>query len=235
MTSNSTPRSTPNPEFARRSLTLSLLRRVAWTLRSPSYDFAKRAIDVVASALLLMLFAPFGLLVALAIRAESRGSVLFAQTRVGLRGRTFTCWKFRSMYEDAEERRAALEKEAEMSGGIRFKMARDPRITRVGRVIRKLSIDEMPQLWNVLVGDMSLVGPRPPIPKEVAQYTLSDRLRLAVIPGITCIWQVSGRSDIPFETQVLMDRSYVETQSLRLDLSLLVRTVPAVIFGRGAY
>jgi lipopolysaccharide/colanic/teichoic acid biosynthesis glycosyltransferase len=213
----------------------AFLRRLAWSCRAPLYYRIKRAIDATVSALLIVVLAPLALFVAISIRIESRGPILFAQTRVGLRGRTFTCWKFRSMYADAEARRSALEDSGRMSGGVRFKMKRDPRITRVGRVLRKLSIDELPQLWNVLVGDMSLVGPRPPIPQEVAQYSLSDRLRLAVTPGITCIWQVSGRSSIPFETQVLMDRDYAERQSLQLDLSLLARTVPAVLLGRGAY
>lgn len=220
---------------ASRCAVSAFLRRLAWSCRAPLYYRIKRAIDVTASALLIVALAPLAFLVALSIRIESRGPIFFAQTRVGLRGRTFTCWKFRSMYADAEARRSALEDSDRMSGGVRFKMKRDPRITRVGRLLRKLSIDELPQLWNVLVGDMSLVGPRPPIPQEVAQYSLSDRLRLAVTPGITCIWQVSGRSTIPFETQVLMDQDYAERQSLQLDLSLLARTVPAVLLGRGAY
>jgi lipopolysaccharide/colanic/teichoic acid biosynthesis glycosyltransferase len=122
-----------------------------------------------------------------------------------------------------------------MDGGVIFKMKHDPRITRVGRYIRRASIDELPQLWNVLKGDMSLVGPRPPVPSEVSQYTLSDRRRLEAKPGITCVWQVSGRSDIPFEQQVELDFAYIESQSLWMDIKLLLKTIPAVLLGRGAY
>jgi lipopolysaccharide/colanic/teichoic acid biosynthesis glycosyltransferase len=144
-------------------------------------------------------------------------------------------YKFRSMYIDAEARKAALAKNNEMDGGVIFKMKHDPRITRVGRYIRRASIDELPQLWNVLKGDMSLVGPRPPVPSEVSQYTLSDRRRLEAKPGITCVWQVSGRSDIPFEQQVELDFAYIESQSLWMDIKLLLKTIPAVLLGRGAY
>jgi lipopolysaccharide/colanic/teichoic acid biosynthesis glycosyltransferase len=144
-------------------------------------------------------------------------------------------WKFRSMFIDAEERKAALEAQNEMQGGVLFKMKDDPRITRVGRTIRRLSIDELPQLWNVLKGDMSLVGPRPALPLEVSQYSLEERDRLAAKPGITCTWQVSGRSDIPFDEQVVLDIDYIREQSVKNDLKLLVKTVPAVITGRGAY
>jgi lipopolysaccharide/colanic/teichoic acid biosynthesis glycosyltransferase len=122
-----------------------------------------------------------------------------------------------------------------MSGGVIFKMKHDPRVTKIGRLLRKASIDELPQLWNVFHGDMSLVGPRPPLPSEVEQYSLNDRQRLHVRPGITCIWQVSGRSDIPFEKQVQLDIDYLHTQSLWTDIKLLLRTVPAVLFSKGAY
>jgi lipopolysaccharide/colanic/teichoic acid biosynthesis glycosyltransferase len=123
----------------------------------------------------------------------------------------------------------------EMEGGVIFKMKNDPRVTKVGRIIRKTSIDELPQLWNVLVGDMSLVGPRPPVPSEVDQYSLSDRRRLEVIPGITCIWQISGRSEIPFEQQVELDVQYIQSQSLWTDFKILIKTVPALLLGSGAY
>ena len=161
--------------------------------------------------------------------------MFFSQQRVGLRGRPFRLWKFRSMYRDAEGRRAALAANNEMAGGVLFKMRDDPRITRVGRLIRRLSIDELPQLWNVLRGDMALVGPRPALPGEVAEYSLEARGRLAVRPGITCIWQVSGRSGIPFEGQVAMDLDYIHRATLATDLQLLLKTVPAVISGDGAY
>jgi lipopolysaccharide/colanic/teichoic acid biosynthesis glycosyltransferase len=161
--------------------------------------------------------------------------VLFSQTRIGLGGSPFKCWKLRSMYIDAEQRKQELLEQNEMDGGTTFKMKRDPRVTRVGRFIRKASIDELPQLWNVFVGDMSLVGPRPPVPREVALYTARERQRLFVKPGITCIWQVSGRSDIPFPEQVLLDIEYIHKRSLWMDIKLLLRTLPAVLLARGAY
>ena len=139
------------------------------------------------------------------------------------------------MYPDADQRLKELIASNEMNGGVLFKMKNDPRIIPCGRFIRKASIDELPQLWNVLKGDMSLVGPRPALPREVKQYTLDDRQRLDVIPGITCIWQVSGRSDIPFPQQVQLDLRYIESQSLWLDMCLLVQTIPAVISSKGAY
>ena len=139
------------------------------------------------------------------------------------------------MYQDAEARKAALMAQNEMQGGVIFKMKDDPRITRIGKFIRRASIDELPQLWNVLNGDMSLVGPRPPVPSEVAEYSLSDRRRLHVKPGITCIWQVSGRSTIPFDQQVELDVDYMHTQSVWTDIKLLLKTLPAVFKGTGAY
>ena len=139
------------------------------------------------------------------------------------------------MVVDADQHKSELLQENEMAGGTTFKMKRDPRITRVGAFIRKASIDELPQLWNVLLGDMSLVGPRPPVPSEVAEYSDFELGRLAVKPGITCIWQVSGRSDIPFAEQVLLDLEYIRTRDLRLDVILLCKTLPAVLLARGAY
>ena len=203
--------------------------------RTGIYPAFKRAIDVVGAGVGLILLAPMFLAVALLVKLDSPGPVLFAQTRVGRQGRLFRCWKFRSMFNDAEARKAELLANNEMRGGTTFKMKRDPRITRVGRFIRKASIDELPQLWNVLSGEMSLVGPRPPVPQEVAEYTAWQRQRLAVKPGITCIWQVSGRSDIPFEQQVQLDLAYIRKRSLMLDIRLLLATVPAVLFARGAY
>ena len=199
------------------------------------YERCKRTIDCLASGLGILVLSPFFALLAIAIKLESPGPVLFSQTRLGRGGAPFKCWKFRSMYLDAEQRKQDLLAENEMDGGTTFKMKRDPRITRVGRFIRKASIDELPQLWNVLVGDMSLVGPRPPVPQEVANYSAYDRQRLMVKPGITCIWQVSGRSDIPFEEQVGLDVKYIVGRSLRMDIGLLLRTIPAVLFARGAY
>lgn len=199
------------------------------------YLFCKRAMDIGLAAAGLLVLAPFFLVLAILIRLDSRGPVLFCQPRVGKEGKHFPCWKFRSMIVDADKRKAELLEDNEMSGGTTFKMKRDPRITRVGRFIRKASIDELPQLWNVLVGDMSLVGPRPPVPSEVAQYSDFEKGRLAVKPGITCIWQVSGRSDIPFAEQVLLDLEYIRTRNLWLDAVLLFKTLPAVLLARGAY
>ena len=209
--------------------------RIGWRLARGLATACKRSLDVIGSGAGLLLLSPVFLLCAAAIRIESPGSVLFRQRRVGRGGETFEMLKFRSMFQDAEQRLAALKEQNEMAGGVIFKMREDPRITRVGKFIRRASIDELPQLWNVFRGDMSLVGPRPPLPSEVAEYDLQDRRRLHVKPGITCIWQVSGRSDIPFEQQVELDVDYIYTQSLATDIKLLLQTVPAVVLGRGAY
>jgi len=195
----------------------------------------KRALDVVVAALLLTLLAPLLALVGALIKLTDGGPVLFWQTRVGRWGRTFPFPKFRSMVPDAERRLAALLAQNDHGDGVTFKMRRDPRVTWIGRVIRKLSIDELPQLWCVLKGEMTLVGPRPPVPREVARYTLTERRRLDVTPGLTCIWQVSGRGNLPFPRQVELDVEYIENQSLGLDLQLLLKTVPAVLLGRGAF
>lgn len=211
------------------------LKRAGWVGVVQGAYLVKRFFDILASAILLVLLLPLFLLVALAIRLESPGPVLFRQTRVGRWGTLFTMWKFRSMFADAEARKAELLKQNEMQGGVIFKMRQDPRITRVGGIIRKASIDELPQLWNVLKGDMSLVGPRPPVPAEVNEYSLADRRRLEVIPGITCIWQVSGRSEIPFEQQVELDVQYIESQSFWTDVKILLKTIPALLLGKGAY
>jgi exopolysaccharide biosynthesis polyprenyl glycosylphosphotransferase len=210
-------------------------KRIGWLGVVKGSYLVKRALDVVASAILLVLLMPLFLAVAVAIRLEDPGPILFKQIRVGRWGTLFTMWKFRSMYTDAEERKKELMAQNEMQGGVIFKMKDDPRVTKVGRVIRKTSIDELPQLWNVLKGEMSLVGPRPPVPQEVNEYSLSDRRRLEVIPGITCIWQVSGRSDIPFDQQVELDVEYIESQSFWTDVKILLKTVPALLFGTGAY
>ena len=211
------------------------VKRGTWLAVVGGAKAVKRLLDIVGSIALMIALSPVFLVVMALIRLESPGPVFFRQLRVGRHGRTFAMYKLRSMYVDAEQRLAALKAQNEMAGGVIFKMKDDPRVTRVGRYIRKGSIDELPQLWNVLKGDMSLVGPRPPIPAEVAEYTLSDRRRLEVTPGITCIWQVSGRSEIPFKQQVELDVAYIESQSLWTDVVLLLRTVPAVLLGRGAY
>ena len=144
-------------------------------------------------------------------------------------------WKFRSMYTDADKRKAELEAQNEMQGGVLFKMKKDPRITPIGRIIRRLSIDELPQLFNVMTGEMSLVGPRPALPQEVEAYPVLARARLEVKPGLTGLWQISGRSDLPFDKQVLLDTAYVHTQSTTNDIKLIAKTIPAVISGKGAY
>ncbi len=195
--------------------------------------------DVVLSSAMLIVLAPVFALIALAIKLEDGGPVFFFQTRVGKRGRQFRFWKFRSMVVDAEARREAVKAQAEaqqepVSDRLRFKMRVDPRVTRVGRVLRRFSLDELPQLLNVLTGDMSLVGPRPPIPEEVAQYSPRHLRRLEVEQGITCLWQVSGRNLLSFEQQVELDIEYARRRSLALDVALLARTVPAVLSGRGA-
>lgn len=199
------------------------------------YHASKRALDIIAASCGLLLLAPLLPVLALLIRLDSPGQVLFSQTRIGERGKAFRCWKLRSMYTDAEARKIELEQHNEMKGGVTFKMKADPRITRVGRLIRKASIDELPQLWNVLVGDMSLVGPRPAVPAEVAQYSALERRRLDVKPGITCLWQISGRSDLPFDKQVELDIRYARERSMLLDIEILLRTIPAVLLAKGAY
>ena len=211
------------------------MKQTSTTLAPNIYGKTKRSMDCLLAGLGLLILSPFFALLAIAIKLDSPGPVLFSQTRVGQGGATFRCWKFRSMYIDAEQRKSALQQENEMNGGTTFKMRRDPRITRVGRFIRKASIDELPQLWNVVVGDMSLVGPRPPLPSEVATYNPFERQRLMAKPGITCIWQVSGRSEIPFQQQVRLDIEYIVKRSVKMDLILLLRTIPAVLLGRGAY
>ncbi len=194
----------------------------------------KRMLDVVISAALLVILSPFMALIALAIRLDSPGPIIFSQRRMGLNGRIFNMHKFRSMVQGAEHEQEKLRSQNEMQGPV-FKIKNDPRITSVGRWIRRLSLDELPQLWNVLVGEMSLVGPRPPVPGEVSMYERKDRRRLSMRPGITCTWQVSGRNDIQdFDSWVKLDLEYIDNWSLSRDLMLLFRTIPAVFFGTGA-
>ena len=200
---------------------------------------AKRSLDILLAGTALVLLAPLFAAVALAIKLTDGGSVLFWQTRVGRFGRHFSFPKFRSMVANAEALKDKLlelnDHQQSGASNVTFKMKRDPRVTWIGRIIRKLSIDELPQLWCVLAGDMSLVGPRPPLPREVELYSPADFRRLHAVPGLTCTWQVSGRGDIPFDKQVELDVHYIENRSFWLDLKLLFLTVPAVITGRGAY
>lgn len=203
---------------------------------TPTNEYAlliKRALDIMIASIALVLLSPLMLAVAAAIKLTSIGPIFFKQTRVGQNGRLFTLYKFRSMYRDAEAKRKELEHLNELDGPV-FKIKKDPRITPVGRFIRKFSIDELPQLWNVLKGDMSIVGPRPPTPEEVKKYKRWQRRRLSMKPGITCLWQVNGRNKIAFDQWVKLDLYYIDNWSLWLDTKILLKTIPAVISGRGA-
>jgi len=199
-------------------------------------SFGKRLLDIVLASAAIMVLSPIFLITAWLIRLNDGGPVFFRQKRHGKNGETFFMYKFRSMKVGADAQKAALQAENQHGkDGVTFKMKADPRITRIGRWLRRASIDELPQLWNVVLGDMSLVGPRPPVPAEYAKYTDYQKNRLAVTPGITCLWQIKGRAEIPFEGQVELDIEYVATRSLPLDLKILVLTIPAVLSGRGAY
>ncbi len=195
--------------------------------------FVKRLIDIFLSLFLLILLSPLMLVVAILIKLTSKGPVLFKQVRCGLNGRQFTLYKFRTMIVGAEMKRRELEKMNEMDGPV-FKIKRDPRITKVGRILRKFSIDELPQLFNVLKGDMSIVGPRPPLPVEVEMYQLWQRRRLSLKPGLTCIWQVSGRNKVKFEKWMEMDLQYIDNWSLWLDFKIMFKTFFVVLTGYGA-
>lgn len=204
-------------------------------LAAPTWKLAtKRLIDVVGATLALVLLSPVFLVVGATVALTSPGPVFFGQERVGRDGKTFTFYKFRSMCDGADDQKAELIARNEATGPV-FKIHDDPRLTPIGRTLRRFSLDELPQLWHVLRGQMSLVGPRPPVPEEVVQYSEWEWQRLLVQPGITCIWQVSGRADLDFDTWVRMDVEYIENWSLWLDLKLLVKTIPAVLSGRGAY
>ena len=194
----------------------------------------KRGMDIVGAVIGLVLGAPLLALIGLAIRLDSPGQIVFRQTRVGATGKTFEMYKFRSMREGAEAELEQLRELNEADGPI-FKIRDDPRLTRVGRFLRRTSLDELPQLWNVLRGEMSLVGPRPPLPVEVTHYMEWHKKRLEVRPGITALWQVSGRSMLSFDEGVLLDIYYIENWSLWLDFKILLRTIPKVLFGDGAY
>ncbi|MCM3602224.1 sugar transferase [Robertmurraya korlensis] len=200
-----------------------------------SYVVMKRAVDIVGSLVgLILLFIVF-IFIALLIKLEDpKGKVLFKQKRVGKDGKEFYMYKFRSMASDAEERLKELLALNEASGAM-FKMKDDPRVTKVGKFIRKTSIDELPQLFNVLRGDMSLVGPRPPLPREVAEYTSYDRQRLLVVPGCTGLWQVSGRSNVGFEEMVELDISYIKKRSLFFDIQIILKTVLVLFGSKDAY
>ncbi len=210
-------------------------RRVACIAQRHISAGIKRTVDVVGATALLLALTPLFLVVALLVKLHDRGPVLFWQSRIGRWGRPFWFPKFRSMVVNAEQLKAKLLAKNDHGNSVTFKMKRDPRVTWIGRIIRKTSIDELPQLWCVLKGEMSLVGPRPPVPQEVAKYTMTQRRRLEVAPGLTCLWQIGGRGNLPFARQVELDIQYIESQSFWTDLRILVKTIPAVLLGRGAY
>ena len=216
------------------ALRLAIERRL-WQWRLTADDAVKRAFDVVFSGVVLVLISPLLGAIALAIKLEDRGPVFFRQVRVGRYGREFIMLKFRSMRPDAEARLRELLAKNQHKAGVTFKIKNDPRVTRIGYWLRKFSMDELPQFWNVFRGDMSVVGPRPPVPREVALYTLADRRRLAVHPGITCLWQIGGRAAIDFHGQVELDVRYIETRGFWSDLEIIAKTLPAVLSGNGAY
>jgi exopolysaccharide biosynthesis polyprenyl glycosylphosphotransferase len=209
-------------------------RRYIGFAPAASVSWVKRAMDVVLVTVGLLAISPLLIAVAIAIKLDSQGPVFYRQQRVGKNGRQFWMFKFRSMVQDAERHLEILRDRNEASGPL-FKMRQDPRVTRVGRFIRRWSIDELPQLLNVLHGDMSLVGPRPPIPAEVAEYEDWQLGRLRAVPGLTGLWQVSGRSEVPFHDMVRLDLHYIRNWSMGLDVEILLRTIPAVLTNRGAY
>lgn len=201
---------------------------------SPIFLFSKRILDFSLSFLAIIILAPFLVLVAIAIKSTSKGPIIFTQQRVGIGGKIFRMYKFRTMNQNAEAEKKSLSGLNEHSGPA-FKIKKDPRITKFGVYLRRYSIDELPQLLNILLGDMSIVGPRPPIMSEVEQYESWQKMRLSVKPGLTCIWQISGRSRIDFATWVRMDLQYIQKASLLLDINIIVKTFSAVIRADGAY
>ena len=211
------------------------LRMVLWHITIRSSAGFKRIMDIILSVIALLLGSPIFLITALLVKITSPGPIIFSQVRVGKYGRHFKFYKFRSMYIDAEARKAELLKHNESGDGVIFKMKYDPRITPIGRFIRKFSVDELPQLFNVILGDMSLVGPRPPLPSEVRTYSLEERKRLNITPGITCLWQVSGRSELPFSKQIALDKEYIASRSAWKDFLILLKTIPAILTGKGAW
>ena len=211
------------------------IRMLIWNITIGASITFKRLMDIVLSVVAVIIATPCFLITALLVKITSPGPIIFSQVRVGRYGRHFKFYKFRSMYVDAEARKAELLKHNESGDGVIFKMKHDPRITPVGRFIRKFSIDELPQLFNVLLGDMSLVGPRPPLPSEVRSYTLEERKRLHITPGITCLWQVSGRSELPFHKQMALDKEYIASRSAWKDFLILLKTIPAILTGKGAW
>ncbi|WP_442509558.1 sugar transferase [Novipirellula sp. SH528] len=199
------------------------------------YGHSKRVLDIAISTLAILACMPLFLMVAIAIKCEDGGRVFYWSPRVGRAGRRFQCLKFRSMVVDADKHFENIRSLNQHTDDRTFKLPRDPRITVVGRWIRRYSIDELPQFWNILCGDMSIVGPRPALLEEVQRYKELDYNRIDVLPGLTCIWQVSGRGDVPFDQQIVMDLEYIRSRSFLTDLKLIVKTIPVVVSGKGAY
>lgn len=195
--------------------------------------YAKIVVDMVGALFGIVILSPLSLLIALAIKLDDGGPILFKQIRVGKNGKTFVFYKFRTMNVEAEDQKKALKHLNDMSGPV-FKISNDPRVTRIGRFLRRTSMDELPQFYNVLKGDMSLVGPRPPLPSEVEQYDAWQCRRLCIKPGITCLWQVNGRNNIDFDKWVKLDLEYIDNWSLWLDFKIITKTIPAILKGDGA-
>jgi lipopolysaccharide/colanic/teichoic acid biosynthesis glycosyltransferase len=218
----------------RRKLTF-FRKKYGWLLVVEATKLLKRGVDLFVAASMLFLLSPLLLSTALIIKFQDGGPILYISRRVGKWGKEFDFPKFRSMVLNADKIKGQLIDQNDHGGSVTFKMKNDPRTTSFGRFIRKFSIDELPQLWCVLKGEMSLVGPRPPLPEEVALYSMEDRRRLDTTPGLTCFWQVRGRGEIPFDQQVKLDLQYIESQSLFVDLWILLKTIPAVLLGKGAF
>ena len=211
------------------------VKRIAWkTVLCITFGI-KRILDIILSTCALIAFSPICAITAILIKLEDGGPVLFKQVRIGYRGATFRIWKFRSMVLNAEEIGREMVEQNNLKDTTDLKLRGDPRITKIGAFIRKYSIDELPQFWNVFRGDMSIAGPRPVVPEEVKVYNIEQRLRLLAKPGLTCFWQVGGRTDVGLSDQVFLDVEYIRSESVWLDLKLLLLTIPAVLLGKGAY
>ncbi len=209
--------------------------RLTWRVTITIMEGAKRFMDILGGGVALLLFSPIYAATILAIKLEDGGPIFYRQTRIGQGGRPFKMIKFRSMVTNADKLKDQLLAQNQHGEGVTFKMKDDPRVTRVGKFIRKFSIDELPQFYNVLVGEMSIVGPRPPVPREVDLYQAFHLRRLKIKPGITCLWQIGGRAEIDFEGQVRLDLQYIHSSNVWKDILIILKTVPAVLFGKGAY
>ena len=206
-----------------------------WNITIYSGFTLKRFLDLLVILLFSPIFIPTFLIICIAIKLDSYGPIIFKQKRVGFGGREFNFFKFRTMYQGSELELSNIYHLNESKDGVIFKLKKDPRVTKIGRLLRKTSMDELPQIFNVIKGDMSLVGPRPPIRDEVEKYSLDERKRLLIKPGITCLWQISGRSDLPFKQQVELDKEYIRSRGILKDIYILFKTIPAVLSGKGAY